>query len=60
MLFTQDEETEMQVDLLETDGVPGAILEMQKLNDYVVYQLRRWLACRQLRTVGNKSELITR
>lgn len=46
--------------LLETDGVPGAQLLMDRLELYHNDDLKRWLKCRALKLDGNKTDLIQR
>lgn len=45
--------------LLEED-IPGAKLDLDNLQQYVVPQLQFWLACRGLPQDGRKEQLITR
>lgn len=46
--------------LLESDGVAGAKLQVDRLELYLKKDLKRWLVCRDLKTTGSKEELIQR
>ncbi|XP_031556776.1 uncharacterized protein LOC116293487, partial [Actinia tenebrosa] len=45
--------------LTENDGVPGSRFDADPGN-YTVYQLKRWLKCRDLKVTGKRSELLAR
>jgi len=42
--------------LFEED-VPGAYIDVAKINSYNTVHLKRWLECRCLTRTGNKSDL---
>lgn len=45
---------------LTEDDVPGAKLKFAKVQDHLVRDLKRWLACRGLTVSGNKNILVER
>ncbi|KAK6169926.1 hypothetical protein SNE40_018445 [Patella caerulea] len=45
---------------LNEDDVPGAKLPYSLIENHSVVQLQRWLHCRQLKSSGNRQELIER
>ena len=49
----------MHITLNEND-VPGAALLFKDIDLHSVIQLKRWLQCRGLKQMGNKTELIQR
>ena len=53
-------DTFTNVTLKEDDGIPGAKLNIEHLQEYSNTQLKRWLQCRGLKISGNRSELLER
>ena len=46
--------------LLNEEDVPSASVIYAKLEEHSADQLRRWLACRRIKTLGNKTVLLER
>lgn len=49
----------IKIDLTAED-IPGAKLDINKLEDYSNMQLKRWLECRGIKSSGNRTELLKR